>query len=115
MTDISADSVSSGYGDTNTETQEYALRIGDKFAVIKPNPEETGKKFVTLFTKTGKKVIFKHTSVSRGTKIAAFFLEGNPPLIVKCEEIFDREPEGMTLLDLPALGSGSIRTWLGTK
>ena len=115
MTNVSAGSVSPGYGETDAKSQVYALKIGEKFAVIRPNPDEPGKKFVTLFTKTGQKVFFKHTSVPRGSKVVAFFPEGNPPLIVKCEEILDKEPEGMALLDLPALGSGSIRTWLGTR
>ena len=115
MTDASAGSTSPGYGDTDTQSQVYALKIGGKFAVLKPNPEEPGKKLVILFTKTGQKVIFKHTAVPRGSKVVAFFIEGNPPLMVKCEEILDKEPEGMALLDLPALGSGSIRTWLGTR
>jgi len=115
MTNVISDNISSGLGDTENETQAYALEVGGKYAMIKPDPENTDKKLVILFTKTGKKVIFRHTSVPRGSKVVAFFLEGNPPIIVKCEEILDNEPEGIPLLDLPTLGSGSVRTWLGTK
>lgn len=115
MTKAVSDSVSSGYNDTENGNQRYALKIGERYAVIKPNPEEPDKKLVVLYTKTGKKVIFKHTLVPRGAKVVAFFPEGNPPVMVKCEEVLDKEPEGIPLLDLPAVGSGPVRTWLGTR
>lgn len=115
MTNSAADRADSGYTTSDTGTQLYALKIGEKYAVLKTNPETSGKLAVTLFTKEGKRVVFKATSVARGTKIAAFFLEGNPPIIIRCEEILENEPEGMTLVDLPTLGSRSMRTWLGTK
>jgi len=115
MTKAIADSISSGYGDTENQNQRYALKIGERYAVIKPNPEEPDKKLVVLSTKTGNKVIFKHTAVPRGSRAVAFFVEGNPPIFVKCEEVLDQEPEGLPLLDLPAVGSGPVRTWLGTR
>jgi len=115
MTKAIADSTSSGYEYPGEEKQRYALKIGERYVVIKPNPEEPDKKLVVLFTKTGKKVIFKHSLVPRGSKVVAFFLEGNPPIMVKCEEVFDKEPEGIPLLDLPATGSGPVRIWLGTR
>jgi len=115
MTKAIADSTGSGYEYTGEKNPRYALKIGERYAVIKPNPEEPDKKLIVLFTKTGRKVIFKHSVVPRGSKAVAFFLEGNPPIMVRCEEVLDKEPEGIPLLDLPATGSGPVRTWLGTR
>ena len=115
MTKVLPGSVSPGFGETENGHQVYALRVGEKYAVIKPDPENTDKNLVILFTKTGKKVIFRHTPVPRGSRVVAFFLEGNPPIIVKCEQVLDKEPAGMAVLDLPAPGSGSVKTWLGTR
>jgi hypothetical protein len=115
MTKAIADSTGSGYEYAGEKNQRYALKIGERYAVIKPNPEEPDKKLIVLFTKTGRKVIFKHSVVPRGNKAVAFILEGNPPIMVKCEEVLDKEPEGIPLLDLPTVSSGPVRTWLGTR
>ena len=102
-------------GDTENENQTYALRIGERYAVIKPDPENTDNKIVVLFTRTGKKVIFRHTAVPRGSRVVAFFIEGNPPIMVRCEAVLDKEPEDMAVLDLPTTGAGPVKTWLGTR
>jgi hypothetical protein len=115
MTNAVSGSSSSGFDDTDDGKQAYALKIGEKYAVIRPDPENTDKKLIVLFTRTGKKVIFRHTLVPRGNRVVAFFLEGNPPIMIPCEAVLDKEPEGIALLDLPTLGSGTVRTWLGTK
>lgn len=106
---------SAGLGETEPEPRAYALKIGEKYAVIKPDPENTDKKLVILYTRTGKKVIFRHTAVPRGSRVVAFFVDGNPPIMVRCEEVMDKEPEGIPVLDLPATGSGPVKTWLGTR
>jgi|GEM_PF-2168329 len=115
MTKAIADNTGSGYSGIEEKDQQYAIKIGDRYAIVTPNPDAPEKKLIVLYTRTGSKVIFRHTAVPRGNRVVAFFPEGNPPIMVQCEEILDKEPDGIPLLDLPAVGSGPVRVWLGTR
>lgn len=73
MTTTGENIVSSVYDDTINKDLLFALKVGEKFAILKSDPENTNKKSVTLFTKTGKKIVFKPSLISKGDKIVAFF------------------------------------------
>ncbi|MDD5142789.1 hypothetical protein [Methanoregula sp.] len=115
MTNTVTDTTSSGHDEVVQGPRLFAFRVRDKYAILNHNPENTGKKVVILVTKDGRRILFRASPVARGDKVLAFFPEGNPPIMLRCEEILEQEPEGMLLLELPVEKSGTIKTWLGIR
>ena len=115
LTNTVTDTTSSGHAEVGRGPRLFAFRVGNRYAILNHNPENTNKNVVILVTKDGARLVFHASPVARGDKILGFFPEGNPPIMLKCEGILEQEPEGILLLELPVEKSGTMKTWLGVR
>jgi hypothetical protein len=82
-----------------TDKKRIAIKVDQRYAIIKRNPIKVGDRVVLIKTKQGENIALKQSPLAVGDKVITLPTKGKP-IAVKYEELLDQKPKDMEIIEL---------------